>query len=340
MIRPLSCSWPPLAVMPSLRRAPGTLSPSIESGSSTAVTTVLRSSASPKISSPIACGAGAGGAGEQLVAGEDVLQALLEDHVERDVEADEQRDGGREGGVALALGLEVLGPVEVVAAARGCRRRSRRALSETDANARPGGHMSAFWEPATTTSIPHSSWRSSAAPRPETASTARITSWRLQTSAIAWTSWTMPVLVSRERGEGDVDLGVLGQEAVELRGVETLAPAGLVAHEIAAVGLGELDPALAELAGRGGQHGLAGADEVGGGRLHRAGAAGGEDEHVVLGLEDLGQLAQHPLVELDEGRSAVVEHRRGHRLRDGRGHGRRPGGHQVLLHERVRGHGR
>ena len=56
--------------------------------------------------------------------------------------------------------------------------------------------MSAFWEPATTTSMPHSSWRSSAAPRPDTASTARMTSCFAATSAIAWTSCTMPVEVS------------------------------------------------------------------------------------------------------------------------------------------------
>src|SRR4051795_3903378 len=65
---------------------------------------------------PDRLGAGAGGAGEQLVAGEDVLQPLLLDHVERDVEAEEQRHRGRERGVARALGLEVLAPVEVVAA--------------------------------------------------------------------------------------------------------------------------------------------------------------------------------------------------------------------------------
>jgi hypothetical protein len=143
-----------------------------------------------------------------------------------------------------------------------------------------------------------------------------------------------------ERGEGDVDLGVLREQAVELGGVEALAPARLVADDVAAVGVGELDPALAELAGRGGEHRLAGAHEVGDGGLHGAGAAGGEGQDVVLGLEDARQLAQHPLVELDEVRGPVVEHRGGHRLRDGRRHRGRPGGHQVLLHERVRGHGR
>src|SRR5215210_9337759 len=60
--------------------------------------------------------AGAGRAGEQRVAGQDVLDALLADHVERDVEAEEQRHGGREGAVALGLRLGRLAPVEVVAA--------------------------------------------------------------------------------------------------------------------------------------------------------------------------------------------------------------------------------
>src|SRR5829696_4217119 len=46
---------------------------------------------------PEAGGAGARGAGEEVVAAPDVLEALLGDHVERDVEAEEQRHGGREG---------------------------------------------------------------------------------------------------------------------------------------------------------------------------------------------------------------------------------------------------
>jgi hypothetical protein len=56
--------------------------------------------------------------------------------------------------------------------------------------------MSAFCDPATTTSIPHASWRSSAAPMPETASTTSRRSWRRTTSAMARTSWTTPVEVS------------------------------------------------------------------------------------------------------------------------------------------------
>jgi hypothetical protein len=45
------------------------------------------------------------------------------------------------------------------------------AAGETDVNASPGGHISAFWEPETTTSIPHASVSSGTAPSEEIAST-------------------------------------------------------------------------------------------------------------------------------------------------------------------------
>jgi hypothetical protein len=84
-----------------------------------------------------------------------------------------------------------------------------------------------------------------------------------------------------QRGEDDLDAVVLGQEAVDLGGLQALTPARLVADGLPAVGLAQLDPALAELAGRAGQHGHAGANEVGGGGVHGARSAGGEREHVV-----------------------------------------------------------
>ncbi len=50
------------------------------------------------------------------MAGEDVVQALLLDQVERHVERLEERDRRGERRVALALGLGRLDPIEVVAA--------------------------------------------------------------------------------------------------------------------------------------------------------------------------------------------------------------------------------
>ena len=229
--------------------------------------------------------AGARGAGEQVVAGPDVLQALLLDHAQRDVEAEEQRHGRRERARALRLALRGLAPVEVVAAA-GLAFAASSARSLTEAKARPGGVMSAFCEPATTTSTPHASCSSRAAPRPETASTTSSAPWRLTTSAIAWMSCTMPGRGLAQRGEDDLDARVLPQQAVDVGRIEAHAPARLVADEVGPVGLAELDPALAELA-RGQRERLGPrAHEVGDGGLHGARAARGEGEHGVARPED------------------------------------------------------
>src|SRR5207253_786163 len=73
---------------------------------------------------------------------------------------------------------------------------SSSAAAETDANARPGGHISAFCEPDTTTSIPQRSDSSGTAPRLETASTTTNAPASLATAVRACTSQTTPVEVS------------------------------------------------------------------------------------------------------------------------------------------------
>ena len=60
----------------------------------------------------------------------------------------------------------------------------------------PGGAISAFCDPATTTSTPHSSWGSGTAPMADTASTAISAPWRWATSVSSRTSLTTPVEVS------------------------------------------------------------------------------------------------------------------------------------------------
>ena len=70
------------------------------------------------------------------------------------------------------------------------------ARSETAAKASPGGVISAFCEPDTTTSTPQSSAASSTPPRLETASTTSSAPVGRTASAIACTSWTTPVEVS------------------------------------------------------------------------------------------------------------------------------------------------
>ena len=76
------------------------------------------------------------------------------------------------GGV-LPLARGGAAPVEVVAAARPLGGGAS-ARSDTEAKPSPGGHISDFCEPETTTSTPHSSWGRSTAPSPETASTQSI----------------------------------------------------------------------------------------------------------------------------------------------------------------------
>jgi hypothetical protein len=68
----------------------------------------------------------------------------------------------------------------------------------------------------------------------------RIAPWRLTTSAIAWTSCTMPVEVSLSVAKHHFDALVLAEQPVDRGGIEALAPARLVAQEIRAVGLAEL----------------------------------------------------------------------------------------------------
>src|SRR3982074_3577722 len=50
-------------------------------------------------------------------------------------------------------------------------REASRALALTALKLMPGGSINPFWEPATVTSTPHSSWRKSALAKPEIEST-------------------------------------------------------------------------------------------------------------------------------------------------------------------------
>ena len=208
------------------------------------------------------------------------------------------------------------------------------ARSETEANASPGGHISDFCEPATTTSTPHSSCGRSTAPRPETASTQ-------STESCAVVDLVERADVVEDAGRG-LRLGrehrprraaEAGERLVEARRVHLLAPLELQVHGVGAVGVAELGPALAELAA-GGNHGrVAGANEVGDCGLHRGGSRGREAQDLVARLEDQRQPLQHPRVDLDERRGTVIEDRLRHHLRDARRQRRRSRGQHVLLGE-------
>src|ERR671937_390836 len=87
--------------------------------------------------------------------------------------------------------------------------------------------------------------------------------------------------------------------------------------------------AVAEEADRERQDGVAGRERVDDRGLEAAGAARGQDQHVLFGaeaaLERVGDLADDP----GELRPAVVDHLVLHRRQDGVGDGRRPGYTEV-----------
>ena len=93
---------------------------------------------------------------------------------------------------SFSCALRVALPVEVEARACVARATCSHAAGETHAVARPGGVISAFCEPATTTSSPHSSVSSGTAPRLETASTTTSAPASFAAAASDRTSATTP----------------------------------------------------------------------------------------------------------------------------------------------------
>src|SRR5205823_13509754 len=101
-----------------------------------------------------------------------------------------------------------------------------------------------------------------------------------------------------------------------------LSPFALERDRVHPVRLGELAPALPELAAVDDHGGVALAQEVHEGGLHRAGPAGREHEDVLLRLEEPAQPLAHAAENGLELRRAVVDygprHPQGEPLRDGR----------------------
>ena len=199
----------------------------MSSGRRATVTTLAFSSSGPNRSRPSASTPARAARASRAWRAKTALEPLLEDQVERHVERPEEGHGRGERGVGrlLLLALRRCAASRGSSGRRGFSAASAIARSETEANARPGGHISDFCEPATTTSTPHSSWGSSTAPRPETASTQRTESWASHDLV------ERPDVVDdagRGLGLGDEDgpRGTieLAQRLVEARRVDLLAP--------------------------------------------------------------------------------------------------------------------
>ena len=132
----------------------------------------------------------------------------------------------------------------------------------------------------------------------------------------------------RQQDDAGLALGKARREIIRNR---CLAPLVLETVDLAAVRLCDLRPAVAERAARDDANPLAGRAEVGDGRLHPAGAAGGVHEHLVLRAEDLLEPLEAALVDDPEVRPAMVNHRLRHRREHLRRHGRRPGREEIAL---------
>ncbi len=169
-------------------------SASIPSGARTAVTTALRSSSGEKSSRPIAFTPAREARPSRTCRSNAASSPSVEEQAERDVEAGDERDRRRERASSLRLRLARPLPVEVEARCDAGRGRAR--ASETAQSPRPGGVISAFCEPETTTSRPHASVSHGTAPRLDTASTTTSAPASFATAAIAWMSATTPVDVS------------------------------------------------------------------------------------------------------------------------------------------------
>ena len=173
----------------------------------------------------------------------------------------------------------------------------------------------------------------------ETASTQISAPWRCATSVSAATSLTTPVEVSEWVVKtARTPVARARERPLELLGLDPRPPLAVVVVDVAAVGLAQLGPALRRTSRT---------RRPAPCRRERRGwrpptpsppvPGGGEHEHVVLGLEHHLEALQHALVDLDEGRRAVIEDRLRHHLRHGRRQRGRPRRHQIVLVEDVHG---
>ena len=124
----------------------------------------------------------------------------------------------------------------------------RHARGLTARKASPGGVISAFCAPTTSTSMPQASVRHSIAPTPLMPSTTSRAGLFRTTRPMASMSWPTPVLVSCKVEKTAAISGCCASSRCDLGRLEGLAPGQFVAHDLDAEPLGDQPPALGELA--------------------------------------------------------------------------------------------
>ena len=225
------------------------------------------------------------GAADRDVAGEDPLEALLEDEAERCVERDDDRRRRRERACCPSPGRRAGAPSPSRSAASVDSAAFAQARSEIDGEREAGRCHQRLLRAGDDDVDPQASVSSGTAPRLEIASTTEITPASLQAAASCSMSETTPVDVS-EWTRKATPAPLSARRARDVLGLRRLAPRVVQRDDVAAVGGAELLPARAELSVRDDERLLAGRDQVREGRLVRARAGGGEEEDLVLGPED------------------------------------------------------
>ena len=259
------------------------------------------------------------GAAEQPVALERLLEPAVDDHPERDIEGDDERRRGRERRVELLLRAARAVPVEVEA------RRGRAALRRPD-RVRHRGHGQAGRrhqrllragagdvDPPGVDLERHGAEARDRVDDDVRTARPRDCGERLHVGDDS----------GRRLGVGQEDgAGAARVARASRRGRRRTAPLPTRSDglDLAAVALGELDPALAEAPGGDDDDPVARRAEVRDRRLHRARAGRREQEHVGRRAEDLLQPLQALGVDRAEVGAAVVDDRLGERCQHLRRH--------------------
>ena len=203
----------------------------------------------------------------------------------------------------------------------------------TALNDRPGGSISPFWLPATTTSTPHASMRMSIEASDEIVST--ISSASVPAASIAPRTSSMrlaqPVEVSFCTTQTALTSGFSASAAPSACGSTPLRQFDWITTGSSPSRVGQPLPQHGEVPGLDHQHPVARRQRVDQRRLPGAGAGGRVDHHLPrLGPDDPLHAVEHAPTQLRELRPAVVDGRPVHGAQHAVGHVRRPGDLQEV----------
>ena len=259
----------------------------------------------------------------------------LLDVVESGAERHDDGNRGRERRLAGRLGLALAAQVEIEARRACSGRFASRHPGSTARKARPGGSASDFWLPTTATSTPQASVSSAIAPAPEMASTTSSVSGRpLTTAPMPSMSCAAPVDDSLSCTNTPRIDGSASRAALTAAGSDRLAPLGVESSRRSCRAPCRSPPSARRSCRRRAPAWCRPATACSTTRrFHRAAARRGEQQHVVLRLQERLQPRRGVAEDLAELVGAVMDDRARHRQLDFRRQRRRAGSEESFLLE-------